>query len=278
MRPRKLLRLYKKEKDPDVRDRMWLNILVERDGMSATGAAVHMEKARSWGSTWRRRYLDEGAEGLRTRPRSGRPSRIPGEAMNRIRQKIEQEDCWTVEALYGLIQEEAGVEYDLSYVRRLLRNLGYVRKVPLRRHVRRANRWKVAWFPQEDQSTDQGQAPPRLDRRHPGRVHLRSRGQAQKERLQQEGEAANHHVRRRPFQDGRLRGDHLRRTQPLQAVRPVHQGRVRRLSLACPPEVRQDADHRRQGPPAQGGSGPGGAGRDEGRGGAVVSCPRDVPS
>ena len=105
-----------------------------------------MEKARSWGSTWRRRYLDEGAEGLRTRPRSDRPSRIPGEAMNRIRQKIEQEDCWTVEALYGLIKLETGVEYDLSYVRRLLRNLGYVRKVPLRRHVRRANRWKVAWF------------------------------------------------------------------------------------------------------------------------------------
>ena len=146
MRPRKLLRLYKKEKDPDIRDRMWLNILVERDGMSATGAVVHMEKARSWGSTWRRRYLDEGAEGLRTRPRSGRPSRIPGEAMSRIRQKIEQEDCWTVEALYGLIKLEAGVEYDPSYVRRLLRNLRYVRKVPLRRHVRRANRWKVAWF------------------------------------------------------------------------------------------------------------------------------------
>ena len=77
MRPRKLLRLYKMEKTPCVRDRTWLNILVERDGMSVTGAAIHIGKARSWGSTWRRRYLDEGAEGLRTRPRSGRPSHIP---------------------------------------------------------------------------------------------------------------------------------------------------------------------------------------------------------
>ena len=66
--------------------------------------------------------------------------------MNRIRQKIEQEDCRTVEALYGLIKEEAGVEYNLPYVRRLLCNTGYVRKVPLRRHVGRTNRWKVAWF------------------------------------------------------------------------------------------------------------------------------------
>ena len=65
MRPRKLLRLYKKEKDPDVRDRMWLNILVERDGMSAT-------KARRF-YTWRRRArgAPHGAAAIWTRAPKG---------------------------------------------------------------------------------------------------------------------------------------------------------------------------------------------------------------
>ena len=48
-----------KEEGSQVRKRMQLNILVERDGMSATGAAAHMERAPSWGVKWRRHYLDE---------------------------------------------------------------------------------------------------------------------------------------------------------------------------------------------------------------------------
>ena len=72
MRPRRLLRLYKKEKDSQVRERMLLNILVERDKMSTTGSVVHTERAPSWGVKWRRRYLDERERGLRTRPRPGR--------------------------------------------------------------------------------------------------------------------------------------------------------------------------------------------------------------
>ena len=127
MRPRRLLRLYKREKDSKVGERMWLNILVERDGMSATGAAIHMERAPSWGVKWRRRYLDEKDMGLRTRPRSGRPSRISGEAMDAIKQKVDAAPCWTAENLPDLIKEESGAEYDVSYVRRLLRSQSGVR-------------------------------------------------------------------------------------------------------------------------------------------------------
>ena len=89
MRPRRLLRLYKKEKDSQVRERMLLNILVERDRMSATGAAIHMEYAPSWGVKWRHRYLEERERGLQMRPRPGRPSRISGEVMDAIRQKVD---------------------------------------------------------------------------------------------------------------------------------------------------------------------------------------------
>ena len=120
MRPRRLLRLYKKEKDSQVRERMLLNILVERDRMSATGAAIHMEHAPSWGVKWRHRYLEKRERGLQMRPRPGRPSRISGEVMDAIRQKVDGASCWTAEDLCDLIREAPGVEYDISYVRRLL--------------------------------------------------------------------------------------------------------------------------------------------------------------
>ena len=52
----KLVKAYKKEKDRSVADRMLLIIFIQRDEMSVTGAARRLNKARSWGVKWHRRY------------------------------------------------------------------------------------------------------------------------------------------------------------------------------------------------------------------------------
>ena len=57
-----------------------------------------------------------------------------------------ESNLWTAEDLFDLIKEESGGEYDVSYVRRLLRGWGYTRKVSVGRYVNRANWWKIAWF------------------------------------------------------------------------------------------------------------------------------------
>ena len=44
MKYKQMLKIRKTEKDPQVRDRILLNVLVKRDGMSVTGAALH----RAW--------------------------------------------------------------------------------------------------------------------------------------------------------------------------------------------------------------------------------------
>ena len=56
--PRKLLKIRRKEKDPAVRDRIMLNVHIERDGMSMSMAARHLGMAPSWDVKWRRRYLE----------------------------------------------------------------------------------------------------------------------------------------------------------------------------------------------------------------------------
>ena len=87
MKYKQMLKIRKIEKDPQVRDRILLNVLVKRDEMSVTGAARHLGMAPSWGVKWRKRYLKEDIAGLQTRPRAGRPSRISGETLKAVKKK-----------------------------------------------------------------------------------------------------------------------------------------------------------------------------------------------
>ena len=73
-----MLKIRKTEKDPQMRDRILLNVLVKRDRMSVTGAALHLGMAPSWGIKWHNRYLKKSIASLQTSTRSGRPSRISG--------------------------------------------------------------------------------------------------------------------------------------------------------------------------------------------------------
>ncbi len=60
MKYKQMLKIRRTEKDPQVRDRILLNVLVKRDGMSVTGAALHLGMAPSWGVKRHNRYLKEG--------------------------------------------------------------------------------------------------------------------------------------------------------------------------------------------------------------------------
>ena len=141
-----LITAYNREKDSDVVKRLMLVILVERDGMYRTEAALSLGRARSWGVKWYGRYLREGLPGLRTRPRPGRPPFVSRRIMKKIWRVAKKTTCWTAKALLDLIKTMSGIKYEISHVRALLRGRGYTMKVPVGRHVRRANRQKIAGF------------------------------------------------------------------------------------------------------------------------------------
>ena len=79
-----LERLYKTEPGPDVKERLFLVLKVEGDGMIPARAAKELHRSRTWASDWLARYHNEGVEGLRTRPKSGRPPTLPEEIAVRI--------------------------------------------------------------------------------------------------------------------------------------------------------------------------------------------------
>ena len=114
--PRKLLKIRRKEKDPAVKDRIMLNVHIERDDMSMSMAARHLGMAPSWGVKWRHRYLEEGIRGLQTRPKSGRPPWIPKETMKKVRKTTRDTVYMTAESLLDFVRKESGAEpkYTLS--------------------------------------------------------------------------------------------------------------------------------------------------------------------
>ena len=142
----KLVKAYKKEKDRSVADRMLLIIFIQRDEMSVTGAARRLNKARSWGVKWHRRYLEGGTDGLRDRPRPGRPPKVHKGVMKKIRRLIRKTACWEAERVQSFIKKMTGVEYNLTYVREMMRKWGFSMKVPVMRHVNRAGNRKIARF------------------------------------------------------------------------------------------------------------------------------------
>ena len=87
MKHKQMLKVRKIEKDPQVRYRILLNVLVKRDGMSVTGAARHLGMTPSWGAKWHNRYLKEGIAGLQTSIRSDHPPRISGETLKAVKKK-----------------------------------------------------------------------------------------------------------------------------------------------------------------------------------------------
>ena len=87
MKYKQILKIRKTEKDPQVRDRILLNVLVKRGGMSVTGVALHLGMAPSWGVRWHNQYLKEGIAGLQTRTRSSRPPRISGGTLEAVKKK-----------------------------------------------------------------------------------------------------------------------------------------------------------------------------------------------
>ena len=68
MKYKQMLKIRRTEKDPQVRDRILLNVLVKRDGMSVTGAARLLGMAPSWGVKWHNRYLKGALQACRPAP------------------------------------------------------------------------------------------------------------------------------------------------------------------------------------------------------------------
>jgi transposase len=142
----KLANLYKRESDPNVKERLLLVLKVEGGGGGGGGmiparVAKELHRSRTWASDWLARYSKEGIKGLKNRPKSGRPPKLPEEIALKIKRKLkESKQGWSTKQVEDMIIKESGVKYHYIYIYRLLHKWGFKEKVPKRVHVNTASK------------------------------------------------------------------------------------------------------------------------------------------
>ncbi len=113
---------YKKEKDAKVKERMlMMTYIFEDDTLRDVAEKLHCDHKLVL--YWKRRYVSEGLDGLKTRPKSGKPRKISRRQEANLKKIIANENTnspWTTKRAYGLIAEKTGVKYSQRQVTRIL--------------------------------------------------------------------------------------------------------------------------------------------------------------
>lgn len=127
-----LQRLTKTDPDPRVRRRAQA-VLLASEGRPLAEVARLFHTAAHRVRVWRERFLSEGREGLRDRPRGGRPPTLSESDRAFLERTLDQGPqayglpvtVWSIRDLQALLQRERGVEVSVYTVHRVVHDLGF---------------------------------------------------------------------------------------------------------------------------------------------------------
>jgi transposase len=141
---------YRHESDANVRERIFLVRRVRVDGEEAASVAeLELHRSRGWAYKWLKRYdnNNENVQGLKNKPRSGRPPDVSEEKLLEIRKELsENPSGWKVKQIMNMIHKKAGVRYHEVHVYRLLHKWGFSPKVPGKKFINAASKEEKEQF------------------------------------------------------------------------------------------------------------------------------------
>jgi transposase len=141
---------YDDEHDTDVKERVLLVRRILADKQHIETVAQELHKSRAWAYKWYKRYNDKGIEGLKDKPRSGRPPLVKHDLMIKIRKELEDSDTgWDFKQVMNVIQKKSGIKYHDVHIYRLLHKWGFSAKMPQKRFVRTASKDEKKKFKKE---------------------------------------------------------------------------------------------------------------------------------
>lgn len=122
-------------------------------GLATEVIAAAVEADGQTVRTWRRTFKAKGRDGLKSRPQSGRPTRLTQEQERRLAGLLLQtpRECgfdrylWTQQLIADLIAREFGVAYHHDHVGVILKRLGFTHQKPARRARERDEVRIEAW-------------------------------------------------------------------------------------------------------------------------------------
>ena len=119
---------------------MLLVLNVAYQGMVAADVARDIHRCKAWACEWLKRYHKEGTDGLKSRPKSGRPPELSEEVSYIIKKELkESNQGWTTKQVEEMIVKESGIKYHYTHIYRILRRWGFKQKVPRKVHVNTAS-------------------------------------------------------------------------------------------------------------------------------------------
>ena len=143
-----LKKKYKKEKNAKVKERI-LMLIYTFQGESSRSVGDRIQCDQKLVIYWKKRYLSEGLDGLKTRSKSGKPRRISRRQesnLKRIFSKENIDEPWTTKRALNLISEKTGINYSQRQVTRILNrwNFGLTSGRPIYWH--RASEEEITKF------------------------------------------------------------------------------------------------------------------------------------
>jgi len=134
-------KIYRSEQDVKTKERMLLVLNGVYQRKVSARAARDLHRSKSWAWEWLKRYDKEGINGLKTRPKSGRPSKLSEEIDYRIKKELkESNQGWTTKQVEELIVKKSGIKYHYIHIYHILRKWGFKQKVPRKVHVNTASK------------------------------------------------------------------------------------------------------------------------------------------
>ncbi len=130
---------YKDEHDIDVKERIHLVRRVLSDKQHIESIAQELHKSRAWAYKWYKRYNDNGLNGLKDKPRSGRPPLVNNDLLIKIRKELEDSNNgWDFRQVMDIIRKRTGVKYHEVHILPIASQMELLQKVPQKRFVRTA--------------------------------------------------------------------------------------------------------------------------------------------
>lgn len=117
-----LKKSYKKETNIKIRERI-LMIRYSFEGKTSRSVGEMLQCDHALILYWKKRYEKEGLEGLKTRPKSGKPRNISRRQESNLKKIFSGENPdkpWTTKRVSSLITEKTGISYSQRQVTRIL--------------------------------------------------------------------------------------------------------------------------------------------------------------
>ena len=117
-----LKKSYKKEKDAKIRERILMIIYTaKKETLRDVAERLHCDHKLVF--YWKKRYVNEGLKGLKTKQKSGKPRKVSRRQelnLMKIIAKKNPEKSWTTKRVLKLIEEKTGVNYSQRQTTRIL--------------------------------------------------------------------------------------------------------------------------------------------------------------